>query len=161
MAYTYPINGSTYHLIIHRSIEIPHLYHHLLCPIHHQVNGVMINDTPKFLTDDPTPQTHAIVIDIEDSDAGNYNLILTLSLKIVTSYLPVHKPTKEEWESKTYPRLKRKSEHLDRDPNITWYTEQEEAMTYYRGEIEMYETSSRGKYLAINSLSIVTVHSNS
>ena len=38
----------------------------------------MINDTPKFLTNELTLQTHAIVINIEDSDAENDNLILPL-----------------------------------------------------------------------------------
>ena len=54
----------------------------------------MIKDTPKFLTNGPTPQTHAIVINIKDSDAENDKLILILSLKGVTSYMPVHNPTK-------------------------------------------------------------------
>ena len=62
-----------------------------------RVNGVMINDTPWFLTNDPTLQTHAIMIDIGDSDVDNDKLNLTLSLKGVTSYQPVHNPTKEEW----------------------------------------------------------------
>ena len=54
----------------------------------------MINDTPNFLTNYLTPKTHAIVIDIEDPDAENYKPTLPLSLKGITSYLPVHKPTK-------------------------------------------------------------------
>ena len=95
MIYTYTMNGIAYNLVIHQEIKIPHLYHHLLCLIQCLVNGVTINDTPKFLTNDLNPQTHDIVINIEDSDADNDNLILTLSLKRVTSYLTVHKPTRE------------------------------------------------------------------
>ena len=37
------------------------------------------------------------MIDIGDSDVDNEKLNLTLSLKGVTSYQPVHNPTKEEW----------------------------------------------------------------
>ena len=55
----------------------------------------MINDTLKFLTNEPTPQTHNIVIDIKDYDAGNDNLILPLILKGVISYLLVNKPNKK------------------------------------------------------------------
>ena len=95
-----------------------------------------------MLTNDSTPQNHDILIDIEDPDTENENLILPLSLKGITSYLTVNKPTKEEWESKTYSRLKLTYEHLDWDPNSTWYTEQEDAMTYYRGEIVMPDPSS-------------------
>ena len=97
------------------------------------VNGLMIKDTPKFLINDLTPQTHNIVISIKDSDAENDKIILPLSLKGVASYLPVHKFTKEEWESQTYQRLKLTSEHLDWNPASTWYTEYEEAMNNYQG----------------------------
>ena len=96
MYYTDPMTGSTYHLVIHQEIDIPRLDHHLLCPMQCQLNDVTINYTPKFLTNDPTPQTHAIVINIKDSDADNDNLIFHFSLKCVTSYLLVNKPTKEE-----------------------------------------------------------------
>ena len=61
------------------------------------VNGVTINYTQKFITNEPTPQTHSIVINIKDTDSDNENLILTFSLKIVTSYLPVHNSNKEKW----------------------------------------------------------------
>ena len=47
------------------------------------------------MPNDPTPQTHTIVINIEDSDAENENIILPLSLKGVTSYIHVCNPTKE------------------------------------------------------------------
>ena len=43
------------------------------------------------------------------------------------------------------------SEHLDRDPDSTRYTKQEEAMTNYRGEIAMPDPSSRRHPLVINS----------
>ena len=94
MSYRDPMTGTTYHLVTHQSIEIPHLDHHLLRPMQCQLNDVMINDTPNFLNNDPTPNTHAIVINIKDYDAENDNLIWPLSLKVVTSYLPVHIPTK-------------------------------------------------------------------
>ena len=60
-----------------------------------RLNCVTINETQKILTNDPTPQTCDIMINIKYSDADNYNLILPLSLKGVTSYLLVHNPTKE------------------------------------------------------------------
>ena len=55
----------------------------------------------KFSEHDSTPQIHNNVINIKDPDADNYNLFLPLSMKGVTSYLQVHKHTKEEWELKT------------------------------------------------------------
>ena len=64
MTYKYPMTVSTYHPVINQEIEIPHLDHHILCPIQCQVNGVTINYTPTFLTNEPTPQTNDIVISI-------------------------------------------------------------------------------------------------
>ena len=95
MAYTDPITRSTYHLVINQTIEISHLDHHLFGPMQCRLNVVILNDTPKFMPNDPTPQTHTIVINIEDSDAENENIILPLSLKGVTSYIHVCNPTKE------------------------------------------------------------------
>ena len=47
------------------------------------------------MTNDLTPHTHTIVINIKYSGAEKNNLILTISLKGVISYRPVHKLTKE------------------------------------------------------------------
>ena len=63
VGYTCPSSGATYHLVIHQAIEIPHLEHHLLCPMQCRVNDVVVNDVPKFLSKNVTPETHAIVVD--------------------------------------------------------------------------------------------------
>ena len=55
----------------------------------------MINDTPIFLTNDPNPQTHAVMIDTKYSNTKNENIILPLILKGVISYLLVNKPNKK------------------------------------------------------------------
>ena len=60
LGYTRPDTGQIYHLVVHQAIEIPHLDHHLLCPMQCRVNDIVINDVPKFLTRTPTPETHAI-----------------------------------------------------------------------------------------------------
>ena len=132
--------------------EIPHLDHHLHFPMQCRLNSVTINGTSKFLTNDPTHQTHAITINTEDYDAENGNIILNLSLKGVNSYLQVHKPTKEGCQYQTYPLIELISKHLDWYPDSTRYTEQEEAMSDYKGEIVMPDTSSRGKSLVVNYL---------
>ena len=62
VAYDDPQSGRTLHLIIHQAIHIPHLDHHLLCPMQCRVNDVIVNDLPKFLASDPTGQTHALTI---------------------------------------------------------------------------------------------------
>jgi hypothetical protein len=61
-AYDDLLTGKVYHLVINQAIHIPHLDHHLLCPMQCQGNDVIVNNTPKFLTYDPTDHTHALTI---------------------------------------------------------------------------------------------------
>jgi len=49
VAHNNPVTGEVIHLVIHQAIHIPHLDHHLLCPMQCRVNNVIINETPKFL----------------------------------------------------------------------------------------------------------------
>jgi hypothetical protein len=62
VAYDDPQNGRMLHLIINQAIHIPHLDHHLLCPMQCRVNDVIVNNLPKFLAADPTNQTHALTL---------------------------------------------------------------------------------------------------
>ncbi len=56
VAYDDPQTRRMLHLIINQAIHIPHLDHHLLCPMQCRVNDVIINNLPKFLATDPTDQ---------------------------------------------------------------------------------------------------------
>ncbi len=55
VAYDHPQTGEVLHLVINQAIHIPHLDHHLLCPVQCRVNDVTVGKTPKFWT--PTPLT--------------------------------------------------------------------------------------------------------
>ena len=81
-------------------------------------------------------------------------MIFPLCIQGVTSYLPVHAPTKEEWESRRYPRIDLTSDTLTWDPSCSRYEDQEEALLDHRGEFNPPEidTSMRGPKLVINSL---------
>jgi hypothetical protein len=48
LAYDDPTTGKVYHLVINQAIHIPHLDHHLLCPMQCRVNDVIVHNTPKF-----------------------------------------------------------------------------------------------------------------
>ena len=63
VAYDDPTTGEVFHLVINQAIHIPHLDHHLLCPMQCRVNDVTINETPKFLDIDTTNKSHAIIKD--------------------------------------------------------------------------------------------------
>ena len=62
LAYDHPTSGETYHLVVNQAIHIPHLDHHLLCPMQCQVNDVIVNKTPKFLAQDLTEHMHALTV---------------------------------------------------------------------------------------------------
>jgi hypothetical protein len=62
VAYYDPHTGEVFHLIINQAIHIPHLDHHLLCPLQCRVNDVTINKMLKFLAIDPTGDMHALTI---------------------------------------------------------------------------------------------------
>ena len=109
--YRCPMTGRRYFLVLHQAIEVPTSNHHLLCPMQCRVNGVVINECPKFLCPSPTKRDHALIVphpEVDDSE-----LIIPLQIKGVTSFLSVHKPTKEQWDHLVYPRIDLTSEHLD------------------------------------------------
>ncbi len=81
------MTGKVYHLMIKQAIHIPHLDHHLLCPMRCQDNDVVVKDMPKFLVSDPTDHTHALTIG--DPDWPAQMVILRLALRGVTSLLNV------------------------------------------------------------------------
>ena len=80
------------------------------------MNGVEINENPRLLEKNKTPNSHAIVIDDPDPTI-NATVTLPLSLSGVTSYLPVYQPSLEDWYSGKYPRYELTSEHLDWNPS--------------------------------------------
>ncbi len=60
--YTCRNTGNHLILMINQAIYMPEVNHCLLCPMQCWINGVEINDVPKFLLNDPTTSTHSIQI---------------------------------------------------------------------------------------------------
>jgi hypothetical protein len=105
--------------VINQAIHIPHLDHHLLCPMQCRVNDVIVNDTPMFLTADPTDHTHALTI--RDPHQPAQTVILRLALGGVTWLLNVRGITLDEWNSDAFKRLHLTSETLTWDSTTTLY----------------------------------------
>ncbi len=110
VAYDDPQTGRMLHLIINQAIHIPHLDHHLLCPMQCCVIDVTINDLPKFLAANPTDQMHALTIN--DPNNPLQLVILLLTLRGVTSLLNVRTVTMNVFNSQDYPPLHLTSETL-------------------------------------------------
>jgi hypothetical protein len=129
LAYDDPVTGEVYYIVLNQAIHIPHLDHHLLCPMQYRVNDV----TPKFLVHDPTDHTHALTI--RDPHNPAQTVILPLALRVVTSLINVRAPTLDEWNGDAFTRLSLTSESLTWDPTSTIYSDQEAAMTDYSGNV--------------------------
>jgi len=94
LAYDCPTTGSTIILIVNQAIHNPKLDHNLLSTFQMRLNEVMVNDIPKCLTDSPTERTHAIIVTDPET---NYELLIPLSIRGVTSTFPTRKPTQQEY----------------------------------------------------------------
>lgn len=123
MAYDDPTSGETVILLVHQAIYIPELHHNLLSPMQLRVNDVIVNDTPRFLTDNPDEFTHAILVPDSSTDCP---YVIPLGLQGVTSTFPTRKPTVDEYES--LPRLELTSEDPPYDPHDPTFASQEQAL---------------------------------
>ena len=91
VGYQDPQSGQKFILMINQAICIDGLVNHLLCPMQCHLNGVHINDVPKFLAETPSETTHAIEL-VNPFDA-THSLIILLQLSSVTSYFDVYSPS--------------------------------------------------------------------
>ncbi len=126
LAYDDLTTDKVYHLVINQAIHIPHLDHHLLCPMQCRVNDMIVDNTRKFLTSDPTDHTHALTIN--DPFHPAQTVILPLALQGVTLLFNVRAPSPDKWNSGAFIRLHLTSETLTWDPTTTLYEGQEAVM---------------------------------
>ena len=84
-------------LIINQSISVPHLEHNVMSPFQMILNDVKVNDTPRFLTDKPTDETHTLIVPgpfgFEDE------LVIHLEVHSVSSVFPTRNPTAHEHDT--------------------------------------------------------------
>ena len=64
--------------MVNQAILVPEMDHCLLCPMQCRVNGVEINDIPKFLSQNPTTLSHSIVIADPTDEVHPYTIPLRL-----------------------------------------------------------------------------------
>jgi len=118
------------------------------------VNDVIIHDTPNFLTQNPTVASHAITV--PDPDKPGQLLHLPLALDGVTSYLPVRKPTADEFRSGNFARIDLTSQHLTWDPSDPNFATQESNTMDKDGEIYN-RNPTPDQTLVISSMSSLAV----
>ena len=122
IAYNHLITNQTYILIIHQALYIPGIGDNLLCPFQLRMNDVKVNECPRLFTDNPTMDTHSIVIGV-----GNTKISLPLMLKGVTSVLRTRKPTLNEIKLCQHVILTAKSPQWN--PHCLAFSEQEKRLS--------------------------------
>ena len=97
VAYDCPMIGGVFIIEFHQAILIDHLHNNILCPIHMRMYNVKLNNIPKYLTENPTDQTHSMFMHEKVE-----TLLIPLYLHGVTSYLTSRNPTMEEYNNYTH-----------------------------------------------------------
>jgi hypothetical protein len=123
LAYDDATTGESVILVVHQAIYIPDLNHNLLSTMQLRLNDVTVNDVPRFLTEKPTPLTHALVIPTDNFDDP---YVIPMSLHGISSTFPTRKPTVKEY--KTLPHLVLTSEEPQYDPHNPALAQHEEAL---------------------------------
>jgi hypothetical protein len=62
LAYDCPNTGATFILIVHQAIHNAKLEHNLLSPFQMQLNDIIVNETPKFMTEMPLKKTMQLLL---------------------------------------------------------------------------------------------------
>ena len=97
VAYDFPMTGEIFIIDIHQAILIDHFHNNLLCPMQIMMYEVKVNYIPKYLTDNPTDQTHPIFM----HEKGE-TLLIPLYLHGVNSHFTSSNPTMEEYNNCTH-----------------------------------------------------------
>jgi hypothetical protein len=120
MGYTIPQAGQTVLLIVHQSILSPSLNHNLLSTIQMRLRDVIVNETPKFQSLNPTKLSHSISVRCDNVEDV---LVILLELHGVVSCFPTFKPAQLEFE--TCDRYELTYESPEYDPSTTTFHEAE------------------------------------
>ncbi len=101
--YTRHDTGDWLILLINQAILVPEVDHCLFCPMQCRINGMDINEVPRFLTSNPTTSSHSIVIADPTDDAHPYTILL--QLEGVVSYFEYTFPTSAKDKDEDIPHL--------------------------------------------------------
>jgi hypothetical protein len=132
MGYTFPQSGQTMLLVVHQSIFSPSLNHNMLSTMQIRLHDVIVNETPKFQSLNPTKLSHSISVrgdNVEDV------LVIPLELHGVVSCFPTFKPTQLEFE--TCDRYELTYETPEYDPSATTFHKQEASMMDSWGNLKV------------------------
>jgi hypothetical protein len=124
LGYAIPETGNNVLLIIHQAIYLPTLDNNLLSTMQMRLDDVLVNEIPKLHSLEPTSLSHTISVRGNEVDDV---LVVPSDLFGVVSCFPTFKLSQEQFD--TCPRYKLTYESPVYDPNVTFFSEQEDSMT--------------------------------
>ena len=127
VVYDCPITGNSTILIINNALYIREMENNILPPIMMPLNGLLMDEFPKFVCPNHTIETHYIFFFTENTQ-------LPLALYGTTSYISTRRPNGMS-EFNEHTNLVLTSENPVWDPSSSIYAQQESAMTNLNGEI--------------------------
>jgi hypothetical protein len=95
-----------------------------------RLNGVVVNETPRFQCETPDEFSHSVVV---MNVNGDETITIPLFLKGVTSCMTTRKPT--QWEFENCDHFELTAEHPVYDPHCESYASQESDMTDANGQL--------------------------
>jgi hypothetical protein len=121
------VTGGIVILIFHQALHLPHLEHNLISPFPLREYGLLVHETPKFQTENPTDETHCIIV--MDCELPADELIIPLEIHRINSYFPTFKPTVQQYKSceRVFTMT---AESPEWNPSDMKYAEQEAALGY-------------------------------
>ena len=125
------------------------LDHHLLCLMQCHVNGVLMDEVPKFLAPIPIETMHAIQSKIPFDATCLF--IIPLKLNGETSYFEVRTPTQEEYEDQNILKIELMMEAPPWDLSSPDFSHQELSMLDYRRQFVSLNSQAR-RQLFLNSV---------
>jgi hypothetical protein len=132
MGFTTTESGKTVFLIAHQSILSASLSHNLLSTMQMRLHYVIVNETPKFQSLNPTKPSHSISV---RGDHVEDVLLIPLELHGMVSCFPTFKPTQLEFE--TCDRYELTYETTEYHPSATTFHDQEAGMVDSWGNIKV------------------------
>ena len=150
IAYTDEDSGETVVLLVHNALYIKSMEHNLIPPFMIRLAGIHVDECPKFLSPNPTLNTHAITW--FDKDNTTVNLRINLQLQGIISYFPTRIPHEDELDNCN--RFNLTPDSPEWDPHSERYSNQEYSMLNFRGEIDATRARRPNRELFVGQVKI-------
>ena len=144
VTYDCDITGTSHVLIICNALYVRDMEVNLIPPIMMRLAGITINECPKFLAENPSNEHHSAYF--PDAD-----IRIPFLLEGIISYIPTRIPTLEELKINEGRYLLMTPNQPEWNPHTNLYSEQENNMTDYNGNVKTY--SDMNKYADRNIFS--------